>query len=58
LNALPRFHHPLFKVGAFRRVTDDAFFLVIEAADPRFDLEKTGQLLVTEHATRVLPVAD
>ena len=58
LNALPRFNHPLFKLAAFRRVTDDAFFLVIEAADPRFDLEKTGQLLVEEHAKRVFPVAD
>jgi hypothetical protein len=55
-NALPRFHHPLFKSGAFRRVTSDAFFLAIEADDPRFDLERTGQLLVSEHATRVLPV--
>jgi len=56
LNNLPRFNHPLFRIGAFRRSTSDAFFLSIEAADPRFDREKTEQLLVLEHATRVLPV--
>jgi len=58
LNALPRFHHPLFKTSAFRRATTDAFFLAIEAADPRFDLAATEQLLVAERATRVLPVED
>jgi hypothetical protein len=56
LNALPRFHHPLFRNVAFRRATTDAFFLAIEATDPRFDLERTEQLLVLEHATRVFPV--
>ena len=57
-NALPRFHHPLFKNGRFRRVTTDAFFLAIEAADPRFDLAKTEQLLVSERATHVSPIED
>ena len=58
LNNLPRFSHPLFRNGAFRRVTSDAFFLAIEAADPRFDREKTEQLLVSERATHVSPVED
>ena len=57
-NALPRFHHPLFKSGSFRRVTTDAFFLAIEATDPRFDLEKTGQQLTSLKATRVSPIED
>jgi hypothetical protein len=56
LNNLPRFNHPLFRNGAFRRATSDSFFLAIEADDPRFDREKTEQLLVLEHATRVFPV--
>ena len=57
-NALPRFHHPLFASARFRRVTTDAFFLVIEADDPRFDLEETGRLLIAERATHVAPVED
>ena len=57
-NALPRFHHPLFKIAAFRRATTDAFFLVIEASDPRFDAQTTGELLVSERAIRVLAVED
>jgi hypothetical protein len=55
-NALPRFHHPLFGNGRFRRATTDAFFLAIEAADPRFDLVKTEELLVAERATHVSPI--
>jgi hypothetical protein len=58
LNALPRFHHPLFTRREFRRATTDAFFLAIEASDPRFDLEKTEALLRAERATRVLVVED
>ena len=57
-NGLPRFHHPLFKNGRFRRATTDAFFLAIEAADPRFDLVKTEQLLVSLRTTRVSPIED
>lgn len=45
LNLLPRPHHPLDHVPAFRRVTDDKFFLTIEVSDPLFDLEKTESLL-------------
>ena len=33
---LPRLHHPLFESDQFRRVTDDGFFIVIEAKDHRF----------------------
>jgi hypothetical protein len=58
LNGLPRLHHPLFASRAFRRATTDAFFLAIEATDPRFDPAKTEQLLMAEHATHVLPVMD
>jgi hypothetical protein len=57
-NALPRFHHPLFTNQRFRRVTTDAFFLVIEAEDPRFDLEATRGLLLSEHATLVTPIEE
>ena len=35
LNGLPRPHHPAFGSKAFERVTDDKFFIMVEAADPQ-----------------------
>ena len=57
-NGLPRFHRPLFSLPAFRRVTTDAFFLAIEAADPRFELARTEQLLGSLRATRIVLVEE
>ncbi len=37
LNGLPKFSNPLFTAPRFDRVTDDKFFLYIDAKDPRFD---------------------
>ena len=37
LMRLPRFHHPLFESKRFDRVTDDGYFILIDARDPRFD---------------------
>lgn len=51
LNGLPRYHHPAFSSAAFERVTDDKFFVMIEATDPRFDLEQTRALLTSTGAT-------
>jgi len=45
LNRLPRPAHPLDHVTRFARVTDDRFFLMIEASDPKFDLQSTQALL-------------
>lgn len=42
---LPRLHHPLFACDEFRRVTTDAFFLAVDAADPKFDAAATADLL-------------
>ena len=36
LNKLPMLYHPVFKHPALRRATQDRFFLVIQADDPRF----------------------
>lgn len=44
-NALPRFHHPAFGSARFKRATADRFFIVIEAADPKFEAQGTEQLL-------------
>lgn len=53
LNDLPRPHHPAFGSKAFERVTDDKFFIMVESADPKFDLEKTKTLLTQSGATLV-----
>ncbi|OQX69838.1 MAG: hypothetical protein B6A08_02880 [Sorangiineae bacterium NIC37A_2] len=45
LNNLPLPAHPLDLKERFRRVTDDKFFLVIEASDPKFDERDTRGLL-------------
>ena len=45
LNRLPMHHHPLFRSKVFERVTDDAFFISIEAWDPKFDPSATRSLL-------------
>ena len=45
LNRLPMHHHPLFRSKVFERVTDDAFFIAIEARDPKFSPEGTRRLL-------------
>jgi len=45
LNGFPRWHHPVFASERFRRVTQDRFFLSVEAEDPLFDEAKTAELL-------------
>ncbi len=45
LNRLPRLHHPIFAHSSIWRVTDDRFFLSIEATDPKFDSQATVQFL-------------
>lgn len=52
-NKLPQVWHPFFRLDRFAKVTDDGFFLGIEAGDKRFDLEQTRQLLVAAGATHV-----
>ena len=54
MNGLPRWNHAMFNWERFKRVTNDGFFLAIEARDPRFTeiearelLEKTGGQHIT-----------
>ena len=37
LNRLLQWYNPLFKVERFKKVTDDRFFVAIDARDPKFD---------------------
>lgn len=50
---LPSFYHPTFTVERFKRVTDDKFFIVIEARDEKFDVEGTRELLKGTHPTAI-----
>lgn len=45
LNQLPTLHHPLFYSSRFETVADDGFFVSVESWDPRFDPERTAELL-------------
>ena len=45
LNGMPRFYHPVFRSARFRRVTTDRFYVFVEAADPRFDEQRTRRML-------------
>ncbi len=45
LNGLPHPSHPLDLNRRFAKVTDDRFFLLIQASDPKFDEDETRKLL-------------
>jgi len=45
LNRLPRLHHPVFYSDKFAKVTDDAFYVSIEAEDDKFDAEQVKKFL-------------
>jgi hypothetical protein len=45
LNKLPLFYHPVLKHPALARATDDRFFLVIEAKDPKFSRDEVAAFL-------------
>lgn len=58
LNGLPLPAHPLDLKERFARATNDKFFLVVQASDPKFDdqetrrlLDETGPVVVEEVAT-------
>ena len=56
LNKLPRYSHPVSNVERFRAASSAAFFLCIEASDPRFELEATKKALQCSGAIQVTEV--
>jgi len=56
LNGLPLPYHPVFNVERFTLAGKDRFFLCIEAADPLFDLTRTGRFLESLGAKEVVIV--
>jgi hypothetical protein len=58
LNGLPRPNHPAFNSKAFERVTDDKFFIMIEASDSKFERERTKALLQSTGASLVEELED
>ena len=45
LNGLPRFSNPLFTDPRFDRVTDDRFFLYVDASDDSYDEKAVREIL-------------
>ena len=45
LNGLPCLYHPVLKCKKLARITDDRFYLIIEARDPQFKDESTKSFL-------------
>jgi hypothetical protein len=58
LSLLPRLHHPLWEWDAFHRATNDKFFVVIEANDPKFSEKATPELLKQLGGTNLTFIGD
>ena len=57
LNGLPEPYHPVFNAPRFPKASQDSFFLVIEASDPRFEGDGTRQFLSSLHPREVVQLA-
>ncbi|HEY2409381.1 MAG TPA: quinol:electron acceptor oxidoreductase subunit ActD [Polyangiaceae bacterium] len=53
LNNLPEPSHPLDLVRRFAHSTDDKFFLLVQASDPKFDESETRALIDSTHPQAV-----
>lgn len=55
-NGLPKLANPLFTSSRFRKVTDDGFFLFLDAADPLYAEVAAGEALQAVGATHFEPI--
>jgi hypothetical protein len=53
MNLLPQHYHPVLKSPEIVRGLDDAFYVVIEARDPRFDATRVRALLTEAGAKQI-----
>lgn len=53
LNKLPMFYHAVFNSKRFEKVTDDKFFISIEARDPKYNEESARALFQQLHAVNI-----
>jgi hypothetical protein len=58
LNGFPKPYHPLFNAPNFDLASQNRFFLVIEADDPKFDASGTRVFLESLHPVDVNEVAE
>jgi hypothetical protein len=56
LNKLPQPYHPVFNAPNFAMATNDRFFLVVEANDPKYNHDEVVALLKSLHAQEVVDV--
>lgn len=56
LNGFPQPYHPVFNAPRFERVSQDGYFLCIEAKDPLFDRRATRDLLQSLGARQISEV--
>jgi hypothetical protein len=58
MNKLPMLYNPLFASERFRRVTDDRFFVVIDARDSKFDEAAVISMLQSVNPLSIEKVED
>ncbi len=58
LNGLPAPYHPVFNVPRFALASREKFFLIIEAADPKYDYALTRSLMESLKAQEVFDVPE